>query len=49
MVNSLLNVFDLAKATGRGRENTNVWVKPWENVGGVEVRRVGGEDRLGID
>jgi 2-hydroxy-3-oxopropionate reductase len=39
MVNSLLNVLDLAKATGLGRENTNALVKMWEKVGNVEVRR----------
>jgi len=39
MVNSLLSVLDLAKATGLGRENTNALVKLWEKVGDVEVRR----------
>jgi 3-hydroxyisobutyrate dehydrogenase-like beta-hydroxyacid dehydrogenase len=38
MVNSLLNVLDLAKATGLGRENTNALVKMYEQVLGVEVR-----------
>jgi 2-hydroxy-3-oxopropionate reductase len=38
MVNSLLNVLDLAKATGLGRENTNALVKMWEKVADVEVR-----------
>lgn len=38
MVNSLLNVLDLAKATGLGRENTNALVKMYESVLGVEVR-----------
>jgi 3-hydroxyisobutyrate dehydrogenase-like beta-hydroxyacid dehydrogenase len=38
MVNSLLNVLDLAKATGLGRENTNALVKMYETVLGVEVR-----------
>jgi len=39
MVNSLLNVLDIAKASGLGRENTNALVKLWEKVGNVEVRR----------
>ncbi len=38
MVNSLLSVLDLAKATGLGRENTNALVKMWEKVSEVEVR-----------
>jgi len=38
MVNSLLNVLDLAKSTGLGRENTNALVKMWEKVAEVEVR-----------
>ncbi len=38
MVNSLLSVLDLAKATGLGRENTNALVKMWEKVADVEVR-----------
>jgi 3-hydroxyisobutyrate dehydrogenase-like beta-hydroxyacid dehydrogenase len=38
MVNSLLNVLDLAKATGLGRENTNALVKMYESVLGLEVR-----------
>ena len=38
MVNSLLNVLDLAKATGLGRENTNALVKLWEKASNVEVR-----------
>jgi 3-hydroxyisobutyrate dehydrogenase-like beta-hydroxyacid dehydrogenase len=38
MVNSLLNVLDLAKATGLGRENTNALVKMWEKAADVEVR-----------
>lgn len=38
MVNSLLNVLDLAKSTGLGRENTNALVKMWEKVADVEVR-----------
>ena len=38
MVNSLLNVLDLAKASGLGRENTNALVKLWEKVSDVEVK-----------
>ena len=38
MVNSLLNVLDLAKASGLGDENTTGLVKLWERVAGVEVR-----------
>ena len=38
MVNSLLNVLDLAKASGLGRENTNALVKLWEKVSEVEVK-----------
>lgn len=38
MVNSLLNVLDLAKASGLGRENTSALVKLWEKVSDVEVR-----------
>lgn len=38
MVNSLLNVLDLAKASGLGRENTNALVKLWEKVSDVEVQ-----------
>lgn len=38
MVNSLLNVLDLAKATGLGRENTNALVKLFEQISKVEVR-----------
>jgi 2-hydroxy-3-oxopropionate reductase len=41
MVNSLLNVLDLAKASGLGDENTNALVKLWERVAQVEVRRDG--------
>ena len=41
MVNSLLNVLDLAKASGLGDENTNALVKLWERVSQVEVRRDG--------
>jgi 2-hydroxy-3-oxopropionate reductase len=38
MVNSLLNVLDLAKASGLGRENTNALVKMFEQISKVEVR-----------
>ena len=38
MTNSLLNVLDMAKATGLGRENTNALVKMYEKILGVEVR-----------
>jgi 2-hydroxy-3-oxopropionate reductase len=38
MVNSLLNVLDLAKATGLGRENTSALVKMFEEISKVEVR-----------
>jgi hypothetical protein len=38
MVNSLLNVLDLAKATGLGRENTNALIKMYERILGLEVR-----------
>jgi 3-hydroxyisobutyrate dehydrogenase-like beta-hydroxyacid dehydrogenase len=38
MVNSLLNVLDMAKATGLGRENTNALVKMYEQILNVEVR-----------
>jgi 3-hydroxyisobutyrate dehydrogenase-like beta-hydroxyacid dehydrogenase len=38
MVNSLLNVLDLAKATGLGRENTNALVKMYERILWLEVR-----------
>jgi 3-hydroxyisobutyrate dehydrogenase-like beta-hydroxyacid dehydrogenase len=38
MVNSLLSVLDLAKASGLGRENTNALVKMWERVSDVEVK-----------
>ncbi len=38
MTNSLLNVLDLAKASGLSRENTNALVKMYEKILGVEVR-----------
>lgn len=38
MTNSLLNVLDMAKASGLGRENTNALVKMYEKILGVEVR-----------
>ena len=34
----LLNVLDLAKASGLGRENTNALVKMFEQISKVEVR-----------
>lgn len=41
MVNSLLSVLDLAKASGLGDENTSALVKLWEKTAQVEVRRDG--------
>ncbi len=41
MVNSLLNVLDVAKASGLADENTSALVKLWERVAQVEVRRDG--------
>ncbi len=41
MVNSLLSVLDLAKASGLGDENSSALVKLWERVSQVEVRRDG--------
>jgi 2-hydroxy-3-oxopropionate reductase len=41
MVNSLLNVLDLAKASGLGDENTTALVKLWERMANVEVRGEG--------
>ncbi|MEK6716023.1 MAG: NAD(P)-dependent oxidoreductase [candidate division NC10 bacterium] len=41
MVNSLLNVLDVAKASGLGDENTSALVKLWERVSQVEVRKDG--------
>lgn len=41
MVNSLLNVLDLAKASGLGDDNASALVKLWEQVSQVEVRRDG--------
>lgn len=38
MVNSTLQVFDLAKACGLGEENFTGLVKLWEGVSKVEVR-----------
>jgi 3-hydroxyisobutyrate dehydrogenase-like beta-hydroxyacid dehydrogenase len=38
MVNSLLTVLDLAKATGLGGENVTALVKMWEKIAGVEAR-----------
>lgn len=38
MVNQLLSVLDLAKASGLGDENTTALVKLWERVNGVEVK-----------
>ena len=37
MVNSRLQVFDLAKACGLGEENSNALVKLWERISQVEV------------
>jgi 3-hydroxyisobutyrate dehydrogenase-like beta-hydroxyacid dehydrogenase len=38
MVNSLLSVLDMAKASGLGDENTTGLIKMWERINGVEVR-----------
>ena len=38
MTNSLLNVLDMAKASGLGRENTNALVRMYEKILGVEIR-----------
>ena len=38
MVNSLLNVLDMAKASGLGDENTTGLIKMWERINGVEVK-----------
>ena len=38
MVNSLLSVLDMAKASGLGDENTTGLIKLWEKVNGVEVQ-----------
>ncbi len=38
MVNSLLSVLDIAKASGLGDENTTGLVKLWERLANVEVR-----------
>jgi 2-hydroxy-3-oxopropionate reductase len=41
MVNQLLSVLDMAKASGLGDENTTGLVKLWERMAGVEVRGEG--------
>jgi len=41
MVNQLLNVLDIAKASGLGDENTTALVKLWERMSNVEVRGEG--------
>jgi len=41
MVNALLGVLDLAKASGLGDENSSALVKLWERVAQVEVRGEG--------
>jgi 3-hydroxyisobutyrate dehydrogenase-like beta-hydroxyacid dehydrogenase len=41
MVNQLLSVLDIAKASGLGDENTTGLVKLWERMAGVEVRGEG--------
>jgi len=38
MVNSLLSVLDMAKASGLATENVTALVKMWEKIGGVEAR-----------
>jgi 2-hydroxymethylglutarate dehydrogenase len=38
MVNTLLSVLDLAKASGLGKENVTALVKMWEKIAGVEAR-----------
>lgn len=38
MVNSSLQIFDLARARGLGEENYNALVKLWEAISGIEVR-----------
>jgi len=38
MVNSLLGVLDMAKASGLGDENSTGLIKLWEKLNGVEVR-----------
>lgn len=43
MVNSTLQVFDLAKAYGLGEENASSLVKLWEGISKVEVRGKGSE------
>jgi 3-hydroxyisobutyrate dehydrogenase-like beta-hydroxyacid dehydrogenase len=44
MVNSTLQVLDLARAHGLGEENSSALVKLWERIAGVEVRLPGGGD-----
>jgi 2-hydroxy-3-oxopropionate reductase len=41
MVNQLLSVLDIAKASGLGDENTTALVKLWERMSNVEVRGEG--------
>jgi hypothetical protein len=41
MVNQLLSVLDIAKASGLGDENTTALVKLWERMADVEVRGEG--------
>jgi 2-hydroxy-3-oxopropionate reductase len=41
MVNQLLSVLDIAKASGLGDENTTALVKLWERMANVEVRGEG--------
>ena len=41
MVNQLLSVLDIAKASGLGDENTTALVKLWERITNVEVRGEG--------
>jgi 2-hydroxy-3-oxopropionate reductase len=38
MVNALLSVMDMAKASGLGDENTTGLIKLWERINGVEVK-----------
>jgi len=38
MVNSLISVLDMARASGLGDENTTALVKLWERINGVEVK-----------
>jgi 3-hydroxyisobutyrate dehydrogenase-like beta-hydroxyacid dehydrogenase len=41
MVNQLLSVLDIAKASGLGDENTTGLVKLWERMAQVEVKGEG--------